>query len=59
MADWIALIHSVNKNDTPTTIESHLAHNHHANKGGFTNLAIAHVYASSQQAVLGPLLGSS
>lgn len=57
--DWISLVHSVPKEDGQVSLEALMARDHHATKGGFSNLSAAKAYASAQQSVPGILAGTA
>jgi hypothetical protein len=57
--DRVAPVHGVDKDDSGKSLESVLLRDHHATKGGFSNIGAVINYASMQQSVPGPLAGSA
>eukprot|EP00980_Cylindrotheca_fusiformis_P030892 scaffold25597_cov206-Cylindrotheca_fusiformis.AAC.2 len=56
--DFVSMLHSLNADDSAQDSNSVLSRDHHASKGGFTNMGAVRVYSSMQQAHPAPFAGT-
>jgi hypothetical protein len=57
--DWIGLVHYSTQDESAATVNSIMARDHHAQRGGFNQVGAAVMYALMQQSVPGPLAGAT